>query len=62
VVNEDDLQWAFTQCSDDSISGCPVFDSEAKRILNTATSTQPRSWEGCIGNYFQLREATGDSF
>ncbi|XP_052677471.1 uncharacterized protein LOC128158591 isoform X2 [Crassostrea angulata] len=54
VVNEDDLQWAFTQCSDDSISGSQDFDDEAGRILNATTSTQPESWEECLERYFQL--------
>lgn len=57
VVNEDDLQWAFTQCSDDSISGSQDFDDEAGRILNATTSTQPESWEECLERYFQLRDA-----
>lgn len=54
MVNEDDLQWAFTQCSDDSISGSQDFDDEAGRILNATTSTQPESWEECLERYFQL--------
>lgn len=57
MVNEDDLQWAFTQCSDDSISGYQDFDDEAGRILNATTSTQPESWEECLERYFQLRDA-----